>query len=90
MNMDLGLFRNFRISERLQLQFRAEVFNLTNTPHFANPDNSGAARNVSNMTLNPDGTIRSLGGYTVINAVKNGGREGVDERVFRFGLRLSF
>ena len=43
-NLDLGLFRNFRISERMQLQFRAEVFNFTNTPHFANPDNSGAAK----------------------------------------------
>ncbi|MGH9427878.1 MAG: hypothetical protein ACRD2L_16455, partial [Terriglobia bacterium] len=84
-NLDLGLFRNFRISERMQLQFRAEVFNFTNTPHFQNPGG-----NVSNMTLNADGSIRSLGGYTVITAVKNGGREGVDERVFRFGVRLSF
>jgi hypothetical protein len=71
-----------------QLQFRAEVFNLTNTPHFANPPDAG--RNVSNMTLNADGTIRSLGGYTVLNATKGTGREGVDERVFRFGMRLSF
>jgi hypothetical protein len=87
-NLDFGLFRNFRISERIQLQFRAEAFNLTNTPHFANPPDAG--RNVSNMILNTDGSIRSLGGYTVLNAVKNGGREGVDERVFRFGVRLSF
>jgi hypothetical protein len=42
------------------------------------------------MTLNPDGTIRSLGGYTVLNATKGTGREGVDERLFRFGVRLSF
>ena len=33
-NLDLGLFRNFAFSERFQLQFRAEAFNLTNTPHF--------------------------------------------------------
>jgi hypothetical protein len=42
-NVDLGLFRDFRIRERLQIQFRAEAFNATNTPHFNNP-----GTNVSN------------------------------------------
>jgi len=52
-NVDTGIFRNFRLTERWKLQFRAESFNVTNTPHFANP--SG---NASNMSLNQDGTIR--------------------------------
>src|SRR5439155_8739144 len=30
-NCDLGIFRSFRLSERLNLQFRAEAFNFTNT-----------------------------------------------------------
>jgi hypothetical protein len=34
---DLGLHRNFRLSERFNLQFRAESFNVTNTPMFDNP-----------------------------------------------------
>jgi hypothetical protein len=34
---DLGLFRAFTIRERYQLQFRAEAYNATNTPHFNNP-----------------------------------------------------
>jgi hypothetical protein len=37
-NMDLSLFRTFKLSERFNLQFRAESFNLSNTPHFANPN----------------------------------------------------
>jgi len=37
-NLDLSLFRTFRITERFNLQFRAEAFNLSNTPHFANPE----------------------------------------------------
>jgi len=53
--------------------------------YFANP---GA--NVSNMVLNPDGTIRSLGGYTVITSTTGTGREGIDERLFRLGLRITF
>jgi len=39
-NTDLGLDRNFVISERFQLKFRAEAFNLANTPHHSNPTNS--------------------------------------------------
>jgi hypothetical protein len=35
--IDLSIFKNFLIGERFHLQFRAESFNLTNTPNFANP-----------------------------------------------------
>ncbi len=82
-NLDLGLFRTFRISEGVQIQIRAEAFNFTNTPHFNNPSNT-----VSNRTVNPDGSFRS--GFMEVTSVKGTGREGVDERVFRFGVRVSF
>jgi outer membrane receptor protein involved in Fe transport len=36
-NVDLGVGKFFPISERFRLQFRAEFFNLSNTPHFALP-----------------------------------------------------
>lgn len=78
-NLDLGVFRAFRLTERIQLQFRAEAFNATNTPHFNNPGS-----NVSSIVLNSDGTIRTLGGYTEITSARP------DERQFRFALRLSF
>jgi Carboxypeptidase regulatory-like domain/TonB dependent receptor len=85
-NLDIGLFREFKLTERVGMQFRAEAFNFTNTPHFGTP---GATR--SAMTLNADGTIRSLGGYTEFTSTRNNiGRESNDERQFRFGLRLSF
>lgn len=84
-NLDLGVFRQFRITERWQLQFRAEAFNSTNTPHFGAP-----GTNVSNLQLNADGSVRNLGGYTEITSLANTGRDGIDERVFRFGLRLSW
>jgi hypothetical protein len=84
-NWDLGLFRQIAFTERWNLQFRAEAFNFTNTPHFANPGG-----NVSNLTLNPDGSVRSLGGFTEITGTTSLGREGIDERQIRFGLRLSF
>jgi outer membrane receptor protein involved in Fe transport len=36
-NMDLSLFKNFPLRENMRLQFRAEAFNLSNTPTFEVP-----------------------------------------------------
>ena len=37
-NVDGSIFKEFNIKERAKLQTRLEVFNMTNTPHFQNPD----------------------------------------------------
>ena len=39
-NMDLSVDKETQIFERLRMQFRADIFNLTNTPHFGLPDTS--------------------------------------------------
>jgi hypothetical protein len=78
-NLDLGLFREFGVSERIQIQFRAEAFNSCNTPHFNNP-----GTNVSNLLLAGDGSVAQLRGFSEITSAAN------DERQFRLGLRLSF
>ncbi len=36
-NYDMSLFRSFMFLENTRLEFRAEAYNLTNTPFFANP-----------------------------------------------------
>jgi hypothetical protein len=36
-NLDLSLFRDFRLRESMRLQFRAEAFNVTNTPVWGTP-----------------------------------------------------
>jgi hypothetical protein len=72
-NFDLGIFRKFRLTERMDVQFRAEAFNLSNTPHFANP-----------------GADISSSGFGVVNGMQNTGREGIDQRFLRFGLRIGF
>ena len=71
MHIDLSVIRNLAVSRALRLQFRLEAFNITNRPHFANPSNL----NVSNLQLNPDGSVRNLNGFGVINTTQNAGRE---------------
>ena len=38
--LDMSLIKNFRITESKTVEFRAQVFNLTNTPSFAAPNGS--------------------------------------------------
>lgn len=82
-NLDVGLFRRFFLSERFDLQFRAEALNVTNTPQWGTP--SG---NISGLQRFPDGSFR--GGVFEVTGVANTGRDGIVQRVFRFGLRLGF
>lgn len=83
-NMDLSVSRDFPIKERFKAQFRFEAFNFTNTPHFALP-----GTNVSNLVLNPDGTVKNLAGFTQITSTQNTGRD-FDERRLQFDLRVTF
>ncbi|HTS62744.1 MAG TPA: TonB-dependent receptor [Candidatus Acidoferrales bacterium] len=77
-NLDASLFRDFRMTERFHLQFRAEMFGATNTPQFGNPGTT-----VSSLTKNADGSIKALNGYTEITSATG-------ERQARFALKLSF
>jgi len=45
---------------------------------------------VSNLQLNTDGSVKNLGGFTTITQTSGIGRDGVDERVLRFGVRIAF
>jgi hypothetical protein len=40
-NVDLGLQKNFPITETMRLQFRSDFLNLFNHPQFAKPNGSG-------------------------------------------------
>lgn len=94
-NLDLSVFREFRMTERFRMQFRAEGFNVTNTPHFWSPGvrlnnfQLSFTNDVSNMVRNADGSVRSLNNYAKITNVNSTGRD-FDEQYFRLGLRLSF
>ncbi|MHB8412120.1 MAG: TonB-dependent receptor [Candidatus Acidiferrales bacterium] len=37
-NIDFAVFKNFHLTERFNAQFRTQFYNLTNTPHFGQPN----------------------------------------------------
>ncbi len=84
-NLDMSIFRTFSLKGAINLQFRMEVFNVTNTAHFPNPSGT----NMSNVTYNADGSILALNGFGSITGTNNVGRE-YDERYIRLGVRFSF
>jgi hypothetical protein len=73
-NVDLSLFRNFRFKERTTIQFRAESYNFTNTPHFSNPSAS----------------VSSGGFMTITSAQSRANNVDGGERQFRVALKISF
>ncbi len=58
--LNLGLLKDFGITERVKFQFRAEFFNITNTPQLTPPNTD--LNNTS--TVNGFGTIRSTYAFT--------------------------
>jgi hypothetical protein len=82
--INLSLFKNFHIHEQMALQFRADIFNLFNTPSYANPNNNfnngGAASGVDNNS-SQGGEItlpRSFQSYTP------------DSRFIQLALKFNF
>ena len=49
-DVDFATFKNFRITERVTTQFRAEFFNLLNTPHYVQPDYNMGDCNINQVT----------------------------------------
>ena len=84
-NIDVIAMRTLAFGGSRTLQLRVEVYNLLNRPTFANPSGT----NVSDLQLNPDGTVRNLNGFGVINTTTHVGRE-YSERYARLGLRFGF
>jgi Carboxypeptidase regulatory-like domain/TonB dependent receptor-like, beta-barrel len=50
-NLDASLFRNFAIREHLNVQFRAEAFNVSNTPAFFLPSAASPALTIGNANF---------------------------------------
>ena len=75
-NLNLSLFKDISIKEKYSLQLRAETFNFTNTPMFANPSTSITSQTFGYIT----GTVAT---GTGVNGIGGG-------RVLQLGARFTF
>jgi hypothetical protein len=80
---DFSLFKEFRTTEKTQLEFRAEFFNLTNHPNFSPPGFGGNGVVAAPGSLNYDSPTT----FGVINSTRDGQN---DQREIQFALKLYF
>lgn len=81
-NLDFSLFKQFFLTERFRVQFRAEAFNLLNKAQFSNP-NSGLPALTGGATNYTSVNLGNFGSITSTNPL-------VDNRRIQFGLKLLF
>ncbi len=58
-NLDFSLFKNFRPIEKVNMQFRAELYNATNTGSWANPNNTIGNAQFGIVTVKNNGVFRT-------------------------------
>jgi len=85
-NLDTGLLKDFKITERFNLQFRAEAFNVLNHPNFENPRNatSGSPTVTSSVFGQTCCGTAAVASATTVNPI------GEPMRVLQLGLKLNF
>jgi hypothetical protein len=94
---DIGVTKNTRITERVTLQFRAEIFNIFNHPNFSVPGIFGVGPNIINAGTNcgPTSTPTNSpacfnpSAAAIVSLVGSGGLPDV-ARQTQFSLKLSF
>jgi hypothetical protein len=88
-NLDLSVSKNWKFKERLTAQFRAEAFNLTNHPNFANPwgGTSGYGSGVTaDPSVGPFGCGCATPDVAAVNPVLGSG----SARAIQLGMKLTF
>ena len=81
--LDFSLFKNFKTSETSHLEFRAEVFNLTNSPNFSLPGFSGNGVVAAPGALDYTSTTE----FGTITSTRDGQN---DQREIQFALKFYF
>lgn len=85
-NVDSGILKNFGITERFRLQFRAEIFNVLNHPNFSNPRNA----TIGSPTLTSSNFGRTCCSTAAVQSSSQVNPIGEPSRVIQLGLKLSF
>jgi hypothetical protein len=81
--LDFSIFKDFFISEKYRLSFRAEAYNITNTPQFALPNSAISSWTVKDA---PAGIPTNAGAFGQITA----SNVGFTPRVMQLALKFTF
>ena len=85
-NFDLAAHKNFQLTERFRLQFRAETFNTFNHANFQSPTSSSSGSNQFTSARFGETCCEAVAPNTTSNIIQTG----ESGRVVQFGLKLSF
>ncbi len=83
--VNLGIYKNTKVSERVNVQFQFLVFNILNHQFLGNPDplaqdlSLGAGGSFLNTAFNPNGNFQA-----------NNTENGIDQRRLSFGVKVIF
>ena len=92
---DFSAMKNFALTEKVKLQFRADLFNILNHPNFANPD-GGICTAVTQATAGKPADCTTRNPYfgqtssTVANQTGNGAIGNGTSRQAQFSAKLLF
>ncbi|NUQ28752.1 MAG: TonB-dependent receptor [Acidobacteriaceae bacterium] len=82
---DLSLFKSFPIRDTLNLQLRAECFNISNTPNFALPNGQ-----ISSYSATPDANGRYVATAAGNFGISTSTATGSAARQFQFAAKITF
>jgi hypothetical protein len=88
-NLDFSVSKSWKFGERLTTQFRAEMFNITNHPNFANPFGGATGQGVgatADPSVGPFGCGCATPDTASVNPVLGSG----GARAIQFGLKFLF
>ena len=85
-NFDMGVLKNFSLTERVKLQFRSEFYNVFNHANFENPRNAsvGSPALTSSLFGQTCCVAQAISSSSTVIAL------GEPNRVIQFALKLSF
>ncbi len=85
-NLDLGIFKNFAITERFRLQFRGEFFNALNHANFESPRDASNGSTLITSTLFGRSCCVAAATPSSANVIATG----ESSRVIQLALKLTF
>jgi hypothetical protein len=85
-NLDLGITKNFKLTERFKLDFRMEMFNALNHPNFDNPRDASTGSPTMTSSVFAQACCSAVAPPSTQTVIQTG----ESGRIIQFALKISF